>query len=310
MINKQKLVSWYSALASSYLIIHGGLKANVIYTDISPDTMLDSATEFTELDIDDNGIIDFAFLNTDFTAYDYPYGDVHFQRILASPFAGNKIAGTSQSTAFSSYYFYPFALSNGSLINEDLTFQDFFYQGLATRKYTFLFPSLGTGIETGGNWYPESLDHFLGIKFVDATGHSHYGWIRCDVIDEGRTLIIKDFAYEKKSNEGIIAGDTIGDTTFDKSTTPYLDSVIHVGIKPDISNLGNVYGFDDQIYIQLISNSKNYKCCIYNLYGQLVLEKVLHDTQIIISMEGQPIGYYIIELFIEGKRYYKNIYIY
>ena len=68
-------MKWYSAFATVYLIIHADAKAGVVYSDIEPDIVLDEALEFTILDLDENGTIDFGFLNTDFTTYVYPYGD-------------------------------------------------------------------------------------------------------------------------------------------------------------------------------------------------------------------------------------------
>ncbi|MBK9454600.1 MAG: LysM peptidoglycan-binding domain-containing protein [Bacteroidetes bacterium] len=49
-----------------------------------------------------------------------------------------------------------------------------------------------------------SLESGLQMKKIQ-----RYGWIRCSVIDSGRTLIIHDYAYELQPNYPIIAGDTV-----------------------------------------------------------------------------------------------------
>lgn len=95
-------------MVASYLLAHGDLNADAIYVDIEPDITLDNGGESTVLDLNDDGILDFGFMNTDFTSYDYPYGDVHFQRIMINPFPGNKVAGSSSSTLYSYFYFLSF----------------------------------------------------------------------------------------------------------------------------------------------------------------------------------------------------------
>lgn len=63
------------------------------------------------------------------------------------------------------------------LINEDLDFQFAGYQELAY-VYRGEYSSYA---DNGGNWFPEVLDHYLGIYFKDTMNCYHYGWIRLDV---------------------------------------------------------------------------------------------------------------------------------
>ena len=52
----------YSLFASSILLLHPTLDAEVIYTDIDPDVVLQYDDEVAGIDMDNNGSIDFAFL--------------------------------------------------------------------------------------------------------------------------------------------------------------------------------------------------------------------------------------------------------
>jgi len=51
----------YSAFAIWFLLLNQNSNAQVIYTDIDPDTIFDEAEEFGYFDIDANGTFDFFF---------------------------------------------------------------------------------------------------------------------------------------------------------------------------------------------------------------------------------------------------------
>ena len=293
-------------MAASYLFVHGDVKADAIYVDIEPDITLDNGGESTVLDLNDDGILDFGFMNTDFTSYDYPYGDVHFQRIMINPFPGNKVAGTYSSTLYSFRYYYPFALNEGVPINESLEFHGYFYQGLATRLFFFTFSGIDT--DPAGNWYPEMLDHYLGINFNDAFGFGHYGWIRCDIKDEGRTLVIKDYAFENRVNAEIITGDTIGDTSFHKIPEIQIDS-----LNPILSSTNNtlngssIYSFNKNIYINLFAPDTNYKINIYNIQGHTILSEKITAGSHQYSLNNVTSGIYVVVISDDNNAFSKQV---
>lgn len=306
-MNNRKIY-WYSLFSSGYLLIHSEARADAVYTDVVPDSILDIAGEFAYFDMDANGIIDFTFHNADFTIYDFPYGNVRFQRVAALLADGNMIAGSFQSTLYSSRYYYPFALDVGDVINSDLEFQNYWYQGLATRIYDPNIFSTATATFTHGNWYPEALDKYLGVGFVDAAGHIHYGWIRCDVRDEGRTLIIKDFAYETKVGEGIVAGDTVGDTTFSKVPTIKLDTLVNVSI-PESLGCVEVYSFNKTIYINQPEFGLPLTCNIFDVNGNLCLSKQTFPGNTTVTLSEFPPGNYLIEISTADSKMTKMLYI-
>ena len=306
----KKQIQWYSAFATSYLLTHSIANADAVYVDIEPDITLDNGGEFTALDLNDDGILDFGFMNTDFTWYDYPYGDVHFQRIMVNPFPGNKVAGSSSSTLYSYFYFYPFALNEGVPINESLEFQVYWYQGMATRIYDPNIFFTATATFTQGNWYPEMLDHYLGINFKDEFEHGHYGWIRCDVKDEGRTLVIKDYAYENRVNGQLLTGDTIGDTTFVKEHVINLDSLnLVVETSANIFKDLHIYSFNKTVYIANVNLNTDTQVLILNLTGQVVYSGEIKNNNTTIQLGETPKCNYIVRIQQGDEEISKQVYI-
>jgi hypothetical protein len=54
-----------------------------------------------------------------------------------------------------------------------------------------------------------SRSPFLGVKFKDIEGQTHYGWIRVE-IGLGESRVIKGYGYETVPNKPIAAGATSG----------------------------------------------------------------------------------------------------
>lgn len=178
-----------------------------------------------------------------------------------------------------------------------MEFQVYWYQGLATRIYDPNIFSTATATFTQGNWYPEMLDHYLGINYKDEFGHGHYGWIRCDVKDEGRTLVVKDYAYENRVNGQILTGDTIGDTTFVKEHVINLDSLNQVvGTSANIFKDLCIYSFNETIYITNVNLTSDTQVSILNLAGQIVYTGEIINNNTTIQLNGLPKGNYVVTI--------------
>ena len=274
----------YSTMCISILATQNSAKAEAVYTDIDPDVILDTDLDFAYIDLDNNGASDFVFFN-----FSYYFATsslaLYFllQRIGAFPSnSNNGIIATFEEFEYGTV-FYPLALPTNSLINSTQSFQNDNFQIMAFRS--FLLNSTGMDLfDFGGNWYPEITDHYLGVKFLDIDNCLHYGWIRCDVKDNGRTLIIKDYAYEVKCNTGILAGDTIGDTS-----TVDIEEINLLNV--------NIYSFNSDVFIQFPENSENYSFQIINLSGTKILSGILSSNNNAISLSDKPKGYYFVEIY-------------
>ena len=300
MANKRFSIKEYSAFAACFLITQKESSAEAIYTDISPDTLIDQELETFAIDLNNDGLIDFAFLRRSFsflkTTYSSDYITSHFSALLVGPEQfGNQIAGT-MNTISPSYgattNYYPYAIPFNEMIDENMDFQYDGYQFLAfgfRGEYSSYWPF-------GGRWYPEISDRYLGFYFKDTANCFHYGWMRCDVKNLGKELVLKDFAYETKCEVGILAGDKIGDTTT-------------VGIT-DLNTLkATVYSFDKTVYINLNEMTENLYVHIYDPTGKVIYSNQIKDQITHIKL-NDPQGIYVVEVISGKRKYSKKVFIY
>lgn len=290
----------YSLLSAAFVTCkQNNLLADVVYTNIEPDVVLDQDDEslFLDLNVDFDNDVHFLNVSNYFEGY-WTSGSINYifpmaeQRIKIIAL-GNSIAGSlvtySTYSSGTIHRIFPYALED-NLINNSLQFQNAYNQTLNFKNVYYIF---GTYSSNGGNWFPEIIDHYIGIHFKDTEEITHYGWIRCDVKDEGRTLVIKDYAYETEPDYPIVAGDT----------THYVD----------INNIQNsidasVYSFGRDIYI-LTETFQNTEVVIYNLNGKQIISDVLKSKSESISMKNYPAGIYLVTLLNDGNRFGKKVFI-
>lgn len=277
-------IKQYSAFSACFLVLQHIADGQAIYTDVDPDIIIDGDGEYAGIDMDNNGTIEFAFVNRTGSFSTYPsYYLSYYEVINVGPqLPSNEIAGQIHiiSPSYGGFWIYlPFALEESEVIYSDLQFYNEGYQVMAYRYTTvngFYFPY-------GGFWYPEVVDHYLGVRFVDTSDCLHYGWIRCDVVENGRKLIIKDYAYETKCDTGIPAGDMIGDTSVSVNEINQLN--------------GAIYAFNSIVYITLNELPSNCSARITDMTGVVVYEGSLMSNLNVISLLNNPKGVYLVETY-------------
>ncbi|MBK7441906.1 MAG: T9SS type A sorting domain-containing protein [Bacteroidetes bacterium] len=299
--NKYKL-SDYSAFAITFLCLHSA-DAKVVYTDIEPDYVLDSDWDHAVLDIDGNGTGDFWFWNisyyTSFTGMNY------IEKLWAGAIGDsrNEIAGEMLYPV--TMYYKPYAIEEGLIINSAMSFQNWGYQRMAW-KITHTNHTWGGGsvyiVQSGGYWFPEKTDHYLGIHFVDGDEKYHYGWIRCSVLDSGRTLIIKDYAYERFVDSAIVAGDLLG---IEPNVT-FNPEVLQTDITVQLENKTLVYSFNNMLYFNLPLSIGNTDYIIYNLAGSAVFSGKFNGQHAEVNV-NLPAGTYIVEFILNGYKHSQKI---
>lgn len=288
----------YSSLAFSFLILNKA-EGEVVYTNIDPDTLIDQEWESFGIDMNDDSIVDFAVLRRSFSFLKPTslsgYITSHFSALFAAPEVfGNLIAGTSNTFSASlgaTTLYYPYALTEDVMIDESLGFQSSGYQLLAFR-YRGISSSY---LPTGGLWYPEILDRYLGVYFADTADCYHFGWIRCDVKNDGKELTVKDYAFELKCDTGIAAGDKIGDTTT-------------VGISELNTLDASVYSFENVIFIKLNEANKEVQIRVYSLSGKEIYSDKIRNQFNKINLNVTK-GVFFVELFAGESRYNKKIFL-
>ncbi len=147
------------------------------------------------------------------------------------------------------------------------------------------------------NWYNsvinETIDHYLGVKFIDNDSFNHYGWIRCDVIDSGETLILKDYAYNSLPDVGLYAGELIS-------------NINEVSENNEIV----IYTYNDELYIIMQDLIRpDAKLNIYNINGALVFTSDLKNNFSTFDLHNLDGGYYLVEVKNEAKRVINKIFI-
>lgn len=293
----QKRINSYAMAAGCFLCVNHDVLAQVVYTDIDPDIILDEGGEAAELDMNDDGVPDFFFHNNSFQYYDTSWLSVRtMKNILAGPDEmGNALAGISNyfNTGYNGFtWYYPFALEQTIAINEELTWQDTETQIMALR----IFSEDGDLVGLGFYCYwseTETIDKYLGVKFKDLDNQLHYGWIRCDVLDEGRTLIIKDYAYEAIPEYPVVAGDTIHYVNAESLTQGFN---------------ATVYAFSNTIYINLNEVMHDVEVYVYDVAGKQVYSNKIEDQASQIELLKSK-GYYFVKLYSNKGELIKKIYI-
>lgn len=289
MTSRKNTLLHYASMAACVLSAKT-LAAQAVYTDLDPDVVVEMDPEILNIDMNSDGVLDFAFMNEIYTIFTFDSEPQSYrERIWAGPKnPDNAVAGSLNQFTLSygglSTYYYPFALAYNSPINESLEFQNAGYQRIASRTYFWSIFLETWDQREGGNWYPEITDHYLGVRFLDTAGCNHYGWIRCDVSEEGRVLVVKDYAYETKCDTPILAGDTIGDTT------------VIVDIETPIIDHFLIWSSGFTIHILTDKMDHPAYCAVVNSTGQLVHKGIIDQLHSEINLNHPSTGIYFVKL--------------
>lgn len=288
----------YAASAISFLALHRDADSQVVYVDIDPDIVLNEGGQAAELDLDQNGTIDFWFHNNSFTFYSASFSSYRLmQNILVGPeIDANFIAGETgeYGTGYGGVYtrYYPFALEAGVKIDSQVNFYNYDLQVMGLASFWSIGGTFG-GFHA--NWFgifvDETIDKFIGIKFLLENDSLCYGWIRCDVKDEGRTLVIKDYAYENTPDYPIIAGDTIH----------FVEVIDPVQLEPVY-----VYILNETLYVNL-KDTAVAMVTVTSISGQTFLKYETSDIISTVDMTKAANGIYIVTVEYQNKLYSTKI---
>lgn len=287
----KKRLADYARFAAGVLLMANKAEAEVIYTDLEPDIALDTDGNYYAIDIDNNGSPDFQFLLSTFTvnpSFTYYYT---FRLLAAGPFTQNAFAGDVDVSFYTgSTLFFPYALSNNVKIDDNLLWQSATMQFLAWKTWTTMYDNHCANCNWNSKSLYEIFDHFIGIRFIDTENKNHYGWIRCDVKEDGGILVIKDYAYETEPDYLIIAGS--------KETHEVLGSG---------SIKGEVYVSDNIIYISVTTRPEiAFQINIFNVNGQNVYASQSENPFVQIPLEV-PKGIYFIEILSGDASFRKQV---
>lgn len=266
-----KKIKSYSALASSIALMSSQADAQIIYTDINPDsTATLSGTSFN-LDLDNGGVVDFTFNLTIGT------GSSTSQGVGVSAAGTNAVAGSTIGS-----YTYPLALNNGDTIKSTLQFNVGSSQSMASY--------FGSGYSFG-NWLGVA-DKYIGLQFYIGT-QLHYGWARLDVTATANQFTIKDYAYNATPNEYIIAGE------------------MGVGINEnELMAATSIYSAEKNVIISFLKDQPiNAVVKISNALGQEIYNQALIEKETSINLSKEKTGIYFVTITNKNSVYTKKVYL-
>jgi len=186
----KKLLS-YSTLTGAFLASAASSQAQIVYTDVNPDTVIQGG--FLGIDIDNDAVIDYFFgqgTNSSATFAIAVPTSIDPANALQGPGAGNQ-------------YVYPSRLAAGALINSAGPWLHFSTRPTNWGQMSFVWHYMTGNI--GGYW--NGLSGYLGVRFL-SSGAVHYGWVEMEVATNAASLTLKGYAYEQIADSGIVAGDT------------------------------------------------------------------------------------------------------
>lgn len=274
----------YTATAIAFM---SGIQMNgqVVYFDVDPDVVLDTDGETFAIDLDDDGMDDLVFNKESGTASTFYSGYIAFSAINAGAFddMGNGFLGNIESTVWFAQYF-PYVLEAGDVIDEHDNFNNF--------DNTLMFK--GDDVDGvvdpvySGYWHNADAspiaEKYIGFQW-DAAYFKRYGWIRCSVIDSGKTFIIHDYAIEMSVGHPIAAGDTN----------------TYVGIhNTDVQNSLLVYTNSYSLTVDYHATSPAI-LSIYDIAGRIIYSAELTSTKTQIDTENWMQGVYLVVVRDEKK---------
>ena len=254
-IKLSKKLAQYGALSMAIAGVTD-LNGQIIYTDIMPDFDQGTGQPYS-LDLNNDG-------TPDFQIHIESASDLKIMPLNAN----NEVLGNPYSSS-SSFYVFPYALSNGAPISNSASgswFNNSFSVGVQDLNYSSCLR---------GNWCSVT-DKYLGLRF-NISGNIYYGWARLDVGASGNTWLVKDFANHKTPDAPIMAGQT---------TT--------LGIGDNHLNNVKIVALNKSIALFNLPQQTDYR--LFSITGQSVLDGNIENNIHVIEANTLATGVYIVEL--------------
>lgn len=187
---KKELLRYSSAAAA--LLGATEMNAQYQYTDI-PDTTIDYNNGFYNLDLDQDGQMDFTIRQ---------YVDTgaagNTNAVLIQPYTNtiNRIAGEKQGQ-----YNYPFNLAAATVVDNSTE-----WDGAGGQFTTGYMAFVVDGqAYPNSNWIGPLTDGYLGLQLWKPTG-LYYGWARLNISEDSKSFTVLDFSVNLTADSSIVVG--------------------------------------------------------------------------------------------------------
>jgi len=228
-------------LLISFINLNSELKAQIIYTDIQPDTTIiapDDSWGMYYVDINLDGQNDF-LLNHHNMLIEWDYQKVEMSTEHAY----------AEVLCEDTYNHYPLMFSFNDTIKPGAN--SWFCP--ASGGFMIVLNENGTA----GYWMGGVEDKYLAVR-IKFANKWHYGWIRMDIPSNAGSYTVKDFAYNSVANQEILAGSTHSPSSINEAE----DIISEIVVFPNPLNEKNIINFNH--------NFSNLKLSIYSINGQLI----------------------------------------
>ena len=271
--------------------------AQIIYTDVIPDATYNLIGQTCNLDLDNNGQVDFQLYRSEVPQVCSGFGGpcvlpIAEQRIMIDRVGTNEIAYVSPWGGQ-----WPQSLSLGQLIDANTDMSE-------TNHMIRRYRSGGSCPGGGAACVPDppitwaaTPQGYLGLRF-DIAGATHYGWARLNV-PAATSFTLKDYAYNSVPDEGIIAGDHGSVSTGIASSAL---RTMQVSPNP----------FSSTLSISLPTGTTgSVSCRVLSLTGQAVITRTAAATSgpssITLDLASLAPGTYLLEMQTGGERIVRKV---
>jgi hypothetical protein len=270
----------YSALAGAFLATGQEADAQVVYTDVDPDSTV--ALGQFDIDFDGDGVVDFFVLQFGDPAGTGNIGVKLAMNSTNTNTSQNSVMGTLGSLS----YVYPSRLDAGVAVELGAPFVAF---SQVPALEASLFFSYNTGGTAYGNW-GGGAEGYLGVKFVAGAGTAHFGWIELAVAADGGSATVKSYAFESSELVAINTGDTGVPSGFQQEISNLL--AMDVFPNPVVGNTANLRLTADK--------NLDIEVALVNTIGEVLFvrqqEIVAGNNQVELSFSDLPAGTYFVRV--------------
>jgi hypothetical protein len=194
----QKRITTYSKLTGTFLTMAGAANAQVVYTDVVPDQILNVNGQTFMLDLNSD-------LQTDFMIRYFHSASTSYDAKAAILYIGNtsNAVGATSSLFGTTSYEFAQALSGSN------------YIGPVVQQWTGESTMLmAAKIQDSSNTYSAgpwigATDKYLPL-LMTISGQPHYGWVRLDVNASITQITVKDYAFNNTPHVALHASTSVG----------------------------------------------------------------------------------------------------
>jgi hypothetical protein len=275
-LNKSKIAS-YTAFAGA-VVAGSAVNAQVNYTDVNPDVVVDSLTPYS-LDFNNDATPDLAVA----VAHLQDAGTASFTYVGALayvfPYAAQIVTTTDTVTAAA-------PLDCGVPVSSASIFGTGSYGNLG---YAALING-SVPFSSQGTPFLGATDKNLGVKFT-VGANTHYGWVKLSVAADATTITVKEYGFNATPDAAVNTCQTAGLENVaveDKVTIKTTLNDATINVTPD-----------------LIGGKIN----LVSIAGQIVKTVAISDVNTKISFEGIDSGIYTVVASFDAGSVNKRVYV-